>query len=555
MSPVHIGCGDVYEPTGFVIDRDRKKLIAFDPLDFAQSLSDSDRKKFLDICEKGTLESILEIYKFMDGRKSGIEGHEVSVSDGFLKNYTDKLKLQPNTFKRELNNFSIMRTSFAIFDNKPYIPGTAIKGTLRNGWLNYLNKGQKREKDIKNGDLQKLLLGGAFETDPFSQFRLSDLVPVNTPPTHICFGFFKKKNPEFEKDSSPKQLLEIVLPGSDSIFEGLISINQPEPRSAIKAEKALPDIKSFLQKATTFFEREMDKEIANLQKMKISANIKQQFQQTFGDRYLKTVFPLRIGRHSGAECMTIEGARNIKILNAKPPFRASTTTIWLAADDPKATSGLLPFGWVALELLDADMANPMPAREIVAKPSAWFAKHAKAQETPEQIEAKLRAKALEEENRLYPWKAPLRQLDVVTDWGGFKQKVLDNELLTLHKELPEISQRVFELAIELRKKWKASWETGRDELISAWLQPSGLVWPPAENQAADTPNEAAAELERIKAFNGPKAYMEAPADMNCLSSNGLKWLKKQFEAWQFNAKDAKQDRKAEWERLKQHMNK
>jgi len=65
FSPIHIGCDDVYEPTGFMVDKNAKLLVAFDPLDFARSLSAHEKKQFLSICEKGTLESIVELYRFM----------------------------------------------------------------------------------------------------------------------------------------------------------------------------------------------------------------------------------------------------------------------------------------------------------------------------------------------------------------------------------------------------------------------------------------------------------------------------------------------------------
>ncbi len=33
LSPIHIGCGDTYEPTNYVIDRQRGFLYGFDPSD------------------------------------------------------------------------------------------------------------------------------------------------------------------------------------------------------------------------------------------------------------------------------------------------------------------------------------------------------------------------------------------------------------------------------------------------------------------------------------------------------------------------------------------
>lgn len=38
LSPVHIGCDEVYEPTGFAIDEEQKKLIAFEAASFLSRL-------------------------------------------------------------------------------------------------------------------------------------------------------------------------------------------------------------------------------------------------------------------------------------------------------------------------------------------------------------------------------------------------------------------------------------------------------------------------------------------------------------------------------------
>lgn len=51
----------------------------------------------------------------------------------------------------------------------------------------------------------------------------------------------------------------------------------------------------------------------------------------------------------------------------RPKDGPNSTTVWLAGDSNKATSGLLPFGWVALEVLDVDPTAPLwPERIITA---------------------------------------------------------------------------------------------------------------------------------------------------------------------------------------------
>jgi len=66
-----------------------------------------------------------------------------------------------------------------------------------------------------------------------------------------------------------------------------------------------------------------------------------------------TAFLLRVGRHSGAEAVTLNGVRSIKIMRGKgeqPDYLKAPKTIWLAATSQEASGGLLPFGWVIVEL-------------------------------------------------------------------------------------------------------------------------------------------------------------------------------------------------------------
>src|SRR3990167_1937575 len=91
ISPVHIGCDDVYEPTSFVIDEKKKKLIEFDPMNFIKSLSPLDRQEFTRICMEGSISSIVKLYNFISNKKPG--GREIDISSGLISHYEDVKKL------------------------------------------------------------------------------------------------------------------------------------------------------------------------------------------------------------------------------------------------------------------------------------------------------------------------------------------------------------------------------------------------------------------------------------------------------------------------------
>lgn len=76
---------------------------------------------------------------------------------------------------------------------------------------------------------------------------------------------------------------------------------------------------------------------------------------------------LRLGRHSGAEGVTVEGVRKIKILQGKgvpPKTLDRATTIWLSGDAEKKKNNLIPFGWLLLEI------DPQPDSPVSQKIAA-----------------------------------------------------------------------------------------------------------------------------------------------------------------------------------------
>jgi len=376
ISPVHIGCDDAYEPTGFVVDRANRQLVAFDPVEFVRGLTPEDRQKFLSICEKGTLGSLVELYRFMDGRRSAATGRSVSICDGFLVNYDRVLKLTAERdIRQELNKFAIARTSYLPMDNAPYIPGSALKGALRTGWLNHLNRGAVRPVDGRNKhagksletDLLKLVERD-ISSDPFRLVKVSDFLPVGQPETMIRFAVNKKKKPSKHEPRGPQQILEVIRHDRNALFEGIVTLMAPEKGASIR--NPLPVELSLFQSLSAFFQKEMDEEETMLKGINLSAGIARKLREKFGERYLKEVFPVRIGRHSGAEAVTIEGGRSIKIMGKKgvpPKFDPHSTTTWLAGDTPKATAGLHPFGWVALEIMEADSKALFPERAFSDK--------------------------------------------------------------------------------------------------------------------------------------------------------------------------------------------
>ncbi len=379
LSPVHIGCDDVYEPTNFVIDEKKQRLIEFDPLDFIKSLSAEEKQRFTAICMQGNVSSIVNIYKFISGKQ--VKGREVEIAKELISQYKRVRDLptygrdSEKKIRQELNQFAIGRTAYNPHNNLSYIPGSSLKGSLRTAYLSILAKEQKindcwnkylqrneLEPAFKRYDfigkkkvakrLEKDLLQGDFATDPFRMVKVSDFLPIGDVRTKIVYAVNKKKERSdrpTKAENGPPQILEIIQHGST--FEGLINIQQPEQKAEIK--RPIQTIE-FLKSINDFYITAVNEEDKITKEIGAGSIVAQRINDKFKDRIGKTVFLLRIGRHSGAEAVTIEGNRNIKIMQARgqqPKYLDHATTLWLASETSKPTTnnGLLPFGWAVME--------------------------------------------------------------------------------------------------------------------------------------------------------------------------------------------------------------
>ncbi|WP_080802044.1 type III-A CRISPR-associated RAMP protein Csm5, partial [Desulfamplus magnetovallimortis] len=398
MSPVHVGCDEVYEPTSFVVDENERQLIHFDPPVFIAGLEPDDREKFSLICRKGTINSILEIYKFFRGKSA--EGRRVDLCSGFLDHYKTTLSIPEGNARRiqqELNNFSIQRTAFRVSDNRPYLPGSSIKGSLRTGCLNAKCNGAKiplppknqsghggynvTKKNFNEYVEKKLLNYRQIEEDPFGKVKVSDFQPVGDVKTSIIYAVNQKKKISDKTAGGPYQIFEVIEPGS--LFQGEIEVVDSVFRNPLNGRTTSYindplNLKSLLSGAFEFYRKEHQRENRELAGVRIptlnmagqtsaASDLSPESGQNSSNLKESNISPLRIGRHSGAECVTIEGNRDIKIMLGKKEkkFLDHATTLWLASDKPRTASlnSLKPFGWIAVEALTPEKKEAFDSRE------------------------------------------------------------------------------------------------------------------------------------------------------------------------------------------------
>ncbi len=425
-APLHIGCADVYEPTSFIIDQKEKELVHFDTGRFLSLLDSDALAKFSAICRKGTPASLIELMKFMHSKASDIlilmDDKRVPVVKALVDHYEQTLNLplhDKRKVNQELNQFQIMRTAFDFLSGEVYLPGSAVKGAIRTAVLNLRNNG-RNFPDFKGKNagrkLQEHILEFDFrhmESDPFRLIKVSDFFPVDEPKRHILYAVDRKKKPSKFEARAPYQIVEVVETGAR--FIGTITVFTPPARSPIKRPVTSEEITAALR---AFYKKEKQREDRELENIGVKpAPLK------INGRCL----PCRIGRHSGAECVTVEGHRDIKIMQgkgSKPKSLDHATTVWLASDSrkPTTTESLRPFGWVILEKLDLNAWSDLNAqikerrhhfqKQQGMKIAAWEeeqsakkAQHEKELREKEEKEAELAAQQEQEERLRTQWDA------------------------------------------------------------------------------------------------------------------------------------------------------
>ena len=474
LSPVHVGCDDVYEPMGFVMDEHAQQMVVFDPLSFIAQMDNVDKQRFSKICLEGTVSSILEIYKFLKDRTA--EGRHIDICQGLVDHYHETLAIPAKDKKRvqqELNRFTIERTSYLPGDHRPYIPGSAIKGAVRTAYLNAMAKKKKvptpRGRDAAKNLEKTLLDGGTFETDPFRLVKISDFRPVGQVKTRVVYAVNEKKMPSKFEARGPYQILEVIQPGA--LFEGEITVDMPQTKKSVSSPISIQDL---LESVARFFKIEKKREDDDLKRINIPG-------VQISDK--EDTFLLRLGRHSGAESMTIEGHRNIKVMLGKgeKTFKTYATTFWLASESqkPKIKENLHPFGWAELGKLSSALAEEFKEKEIDFKEKADAEGKAIQAEREHQREQMLKLeqkatqeaarrkfeedKVREEEERrraeLEAMTPEEREIAEISD-----PSVLENRVVDIFNRIDEFSEENKKaLAIALKNYW---------ETHGKWLQGS-----------------------------------------------------------------------------------
>ncbi len=398
LSPLHIGTGEDYDPTQYVIEGDR--LFSFSPEAALRALPEAGRDELMRILQgRPSVELIKQVQGYFYRHRERLipeAEHCIPVLPSIADEYAKRIgKTAQQEHDRDIiNQLRIARTYGDPASRRPILPGSSLKGAIRTALLDQVNGGAgltRAERDLpptgRNRAMQQRLFHyRQFDQDPMRLVQIGDAAdarPAATLGTEIRYAVNRKRQPVLKdgreiaaQAENLRQVLECVPPLRPRAFQGSLALHDLGSLTGPKLPD--PDLRwTFDELAgacNAFYRPILDRETRELRtRGYLDAawldTVKQIIAAHRADLDANRAFLLRVGFHSGAESVTLNGVRDIKINMGKDPqtgrtryeSMSVTKTVWLAAHDIQDRQDLVPFGWLLIESIpDAQTFTPWP---------------------------------------------------------------------------------------------------------------------------------------------------------------------------------------------------
>lgn len=358
LSPIHIGCGEDYEPTNFVADEKKLLLYYFDPS--TVPLTDGERKRLGELA-KG--KSIREIYKFYDSHFQLYSSYAANFVrfDRSTRKKIEKLKTGDfGVGNQSQNRIEIPRTMYSVLNGRilPYIPGSTMKGAIHTAYLDRLAETYTGQS-LSNRKLDEQLLKGKMDKSPMKLICLSDFMKRNTSYSGTrIISLFKvsESEPPLYSSKGILSAAEVMLPGEYRAFAGELVLKKPNGRDGVDASVAYKAISNIFKDLTRFNLAQFRKEIDYWSKGSRSTNR----WLSSVDNLLHALEPrlkngtaalVRVGKNIGSQNYTIKVPAVAETSsNTKEEETVLKGYSCLAHFDTSEFQGDIPFGWAVLEM-------------------------------------------------------------------------------------------------------------------------------------------------------------------------------------------------------------
>lgn len=346
LSPLHIGCGEDYEPTNYVIQRN--VLYSFDPA--VVPIDSALRQEFLCAVRSGSIPSVVKFFQRNAETFRVFAEKALPICSQCVKTY--HLMAEKGEGR---NQNKIARTTYCATNDGDayYLPGSALKGVIHTALLNRVNAGAPR--NIKD-DLDRKVLGGTFSDSPMRFLKVADLLTTQSVPSRITIArrCYKGDGVPLNQKGEFWAAIEILERGAVRPFKGSLSLTPPNAKQRAShvygsVEEIFKDLNAYY---TPILKKEVEKYARISEGRAWSNSFSQLLQELAEDIRHNHVAVIRIGKNVGAESIVLQGGI-ASIYKIKGKNRA--TTEWRVMDGQET----LPFGWCLLECSDD------PVREAV----------------------------------------------------------------------------------------------------------------------------------------------------------------------------------------------
>ncbi|WP_424406033.1 type III-A CRISPR-associated RAMP protein Csm5 [Pasteurella sp. PK-2025] len=424
ISPIHIGCGEDFEPTNYTIDNN--VLYHFDP-----SMLPLTKEKREDLTNRSNRTDLLSIQRFfLENKELACQyaSYFADVSMGVSTVWKQRIGKVANNEKEGnavINKLAIERNSYLPYQHAPYIPGSSFKGALATAILNkaHHEEGSPKVSAKAHKSLVKKYVG-EFSDSLLRYVKFSDFVPQSLANSHIYYALNFKKVPTHNGSVGKGVPLrrECISHGQYRVFISQLSL-------ILGLDKKTQHIEEYLSTINTFYKAVLAQELKVLLERNL---VEKKWVNAFiqlVDTMLKNkrCALIRLGKNGADSKVYQDNVAQIKIMKGKgekPDYKPQATTLWLAAENEKQTSNLLPFGWAIIEV-DPQEDNLALKQWCEQQPKSHFDREEILQKRKELEAERQRQQAEQKAKREAEIQAELAKQEMLNSLSDNQRSVMD----------------------------------------------------------------------------------------------------------------------------------
>lgn len=334
LSPVHIGCGDAYDPSCYLIGDDGI-LYVFEP-----SLIDLPEAKRNELKRLGQTGAVFDWARFFyRNRDLYVSAARTAMEVGTK---VRQLYLSLVEFQRSQNQCHIFRTVYTVDgeDDVAFIPGSSVKGAIHTALAEHINGGRSAafEGARRMLDIDGRVIGGSFSNSPMRFVKVGDFMPTQAVRKRAVYASRLYKGDAKTVQRAIPASFEVLWPGVYRNYAARWSLLESAPIHNIKhpyrdfraiARDLNEKMCELFAKECSYLERFEQARVWVQGARRLIETLRPELESG-------TVALVRLGKNQGASSLVLSGT---------PSPKAKPKTQFFVTDDGL----MLPFGWALLE--------------------------------------------------------------------------------------------------------------------------------------------------------------------------------------------------------------